>query len=422
MNTDRIIIIGGGLAGVTSLAALAQRGRPALLLDAAAALGTGASHANGGMLTASMSDPWNSPGAAWALLASLTDPYAALKLRLSALPGLAGWGLRFLRNSAPSRHAAATSHAFALARRSVELTLELERGLPAHEPLARDGTLKVFATREAARGTIELARRLAPEGLRYEVLDRDGILAREPELREAQRLLSCGVYYPDDVCGDALAFVQAIAARARQAGAGIRLGARVRRICLSRGRVSGVELEGGEVLPAGAVVVATGVAAPGLTRRLGVRLPIKPAKGYSVTVGTDGWASRPRLPVIDDAMHAAVVPLGDALRFVGTAEFAGFDRTIEPARVENLFRLFARLFPHLEPRADRARAVAWAGLRPMSADGLPFIGAAGPDGLWINAGHGHLGWTMAAGSAELLADLMLGAAPSVDPRPYRADR
>lgn len=421
MSERRTIVIGGGLAGVATLYELARRGERAVLLEAAEEMATGASYANGGMLTPSMSDPWNGPGVFQSLAASVFDPYAAMKLRLHALPGLIGWGMRFLRNSTPDRHAAATCSAFELARRSVELTRAWEEQLDLACDLVGGGTMKVFASRAAAAGAIALAERLKPRGLRYELLDQDAVLEKEPELHEARSTFACGIYYPDDACGDARAFTRALAERARQAGAEVVLGKWTRRILVQAGRVRGVETNDGELL-ADRVVLAAGIASPQLSRSLGAPLAIKPAKGYSVTVDAAGWNARPHMAVIDDAMHAAVVPIGSRLRFVGTAEFAGEDSRIDPVRIDNLKRLFARLYPHLAGNVTSANATPWAGLRPMSADGLPYIGQAGPDGLWINAGHGHLGWTMAAGSAELLADLIQGRAPAVEPAPFRVAR
>ena len=421
MSAQRTIIVGGGLAGVTTAYELARRGEGVLLIEAADEVAKGASFANGGMLTPSMSDPWNSPGAFSALAASLFDPYAAMKLRLHALPGLLGWGWRFLRNSTPARHAAATFSAYTLARRSTELTKEWTEHLSIACDFSPSGALKVFASEAAAEGPISMAKRLGARGLRYEVLSRDQIVEKEPELHTARQNFSCGIYYPDDACGDARAFTLALAKCAQSLGAELRAGVRAERIVCRDGRVAGVATDQGHI-DGSRVVLAAGVLSPSLSRLLGVPLAIKPAKGYSLTIDASGWNARPRMPVVDDAMHAAVTPLGSRLRFVGTAEFAGLDDRIDPVRTENLVRLFARLYPHLAENLDRSTAVPWAGLRPMSADGLPYIGAAGPEGVWINAGHGHLGWTMAAGSAELIADLMLGSEPAIDPTPYAAGR
>jgi D-amino-acid dehydrogenase len=175
-------------------------------------------------------------------------------------------------------------------------------------------------------------------------------------------------------------------------------------------------------IEAARVVITAGHHSTRLLRRLGIGLPIRPAKGYSITVDVPDERMRPRIAVIDDAMHAAVVPLGTRLRVAGTAEFAGDDRTLQSDRVANLFTLLDALYPDVARSIDKNGADSWTGLRPMSADGLPFIGPTKAPGVYVNAGHGHLGWTLAAGAARVLADVMLGKQTDIDSNPYRATR
>ena len=146
----------------------------------------------------------------------------------------------------------------------------------------------------------------------------------------------------------------------------------------------------------------------------GIALGVKPVKGYSVTVDVGGIENLPTLPVLDDSMHAGMTPLGNRLRMVGTAEFTGFDTTIDSVRTNNLYAMFEAMLPGIAAKADREKAVPWAGLRPMSYDGKPFIGATGVNGLYVNCGQGHLGWTMAMGSAHLLADAVQGRPSAID--------
>ena len=155
-----------------------------------------------------------------------------------------------------------------------------------------------------------------------------------------------------------------------------------------------------------------------LAADVGIDLPVKPAKGYSVTVDVPSTEGLPPLPVIDDTMHACLTPLGKRLRMVGTAEFTGYDTSIDEVRTDNLYRLFEELLPDIAARTDRSTAKPWAGLRPMSYDGRPFIGETGVDGLYVNCGHGPLGWTMAVGSGALLADAIVGEATAVDLAPF----
>lgn len=415
MSANRFIIIGGGLIGVTTLYELVSRGYEATLFEAEDELGLGASFANGGMLTPSMPDPWNGPGVARHLLASLFDPRSPMKLHLAQIPALFGWGLRFLAGSSRARHEAATLANYRLCARSLERTRALTKQLSLQFDQSDRGTLKIFESEAAMAGPLALAERLAKEGLRFEKLDAAGAVAKEPQLAPIANRIFGALHFPDDGVGDARKFVLALAERASELGATIKLGARVEGFIKRDGKVCGVRQGGKE--HQGEVVLCTGVWSPELAGEVGQSIPVKPAKGYSLSVDAGALGNRmPRLPVIDDAMHAAVVPLGNRLRFVGTAEFAGFDRTIDQVRIDNLVSLFERLYPDLSGNIDLSRAKPWTGLRPMSADGRPIIRKSFKDGLWLNCGHGHLGWTMACGSAELLGDLIEGK-----PNPLASD-
>ena len=188
---------------------------------------------------------------------------------------------------------------------------------------------------------------------------------------------------------------------------------------LEGSRVTGVELDGGERLVADHVVLAAGAQSALLARAAGVPLPVRPAKGYSLTLQRVATVPTPLLPVVDTSLHMAVVPVGaDRLRVAGTAEFTGHDTTINPARTANLLRLLRQFLPDLARALDGVDPSPWTGLRAMCPDGVPLIGPSGLDRLWINTGHGHVGWTLAAGSGQLAADLILGATPAVPSQDY----
>ncbi len=416
-----VIVVGGGLAGVTTLYELAADGIPAILLESKQELAAGASHANGGLLTPGLGEPWNSPGVHKHLFESLFDPASPMKLRIRAIPGLTPWGIRFLMNSGRSRFEKSTIANFALAAYSLQRTMQLAEELGLEFDVRQGGCLKVFHDEEEMAESLHLCRLLQPHGLRFDVLDTDGVVSLEPSLAGAADKIGCGIHYPDEASGDARKFTVALAEAAVALGADVRTAVTVERLTRGDGRITGV-VANGESL-SGAVVLTAGIDSPALSRTAGLSFPIKPAKGYSLTVdattiGDDG----PRMPVVDQHMHAAVSPLGTRLRFVGTAEFTGRDERIRQDRIDNLFSLFRRLFPQLVDRVDRSSATPWAGLRPMSADGRPFIGASGIDGLWINSGHGHMGWSQAPGSARLLVDLLQGRHPGIDSAPFDPQR
>jgi D-amino-acid dehydrogenase len=422
MSRTKTIVVGAGLLGITTAYELAARGEAVELLEAREGVALETSYANGAMLTPSLVEPWNAPGVHKHLVASFFDPHAALKLRASAIPSLLSWGIRFLYYSSPSRHRAATHANYALATYSMGITRELREALNLTYESSNFGTLKVFRDRAAMDGPIALARRLAERGLRYEVLDREQMIKLEPQLAPVREQIVGGLYFPDDEGGDAHLFCRALAGKFMAAGGRLRTNVAVEKLVTRDSRVVGLKTAQ-ETMESSRIVVAAGNGTVRLLQPLGINLPIRPAKGYSVTIDAPSDPMhRPRIAAIDDAMHAAVVPLGSHLRVVGTAEFAGHDRTLRAERVDNLFNLLEALYPRISAGIDRNKARAWTGSRPMSADGLPFIGATRVRGLYVNAGHGHLGWTLAAGSARLLTDLILGVSTTIDPAPYRATR
>lgn len=413
----RVVIVGGGLAGVTTLHELVARDVEAVLCEAQDDLAAETSFANGGILSASAPDPWNGPGIARNLAMSLMDRDASLQIGLRALPGLAGWGLRFIRNATPARFRAATLANHALAALSLPRTHELVARLSIAMDQNSRGTLRTFATQAALAARLQVLGDLVPRGLRCRQLDRKALVALEPELEASADRLYGALHFPDDVVGDARLFVHGLAQAACRMGGRILPGTPIRRI--SRDNDGGFRLLAGEeTLHATDVVIAAGTASSKLAAPLGIRLPVKPAKGYSMTWEAAGIARRPVHALVDEALHAVVVPLGTRIRVVAAADFSGEDKRISTARRAALWRALETLYPRLAAQLAPGSAAVWAGLRPMSVDGCPFIGPAAMPGLWVNAGHGPLGWTLAAGSALLLADLMTGRTPAVEPGPF----
>lgn len=413
-----VIVVGAGLIGITVAYELSSRGQRVELLEARDGVALETSYANGGLLTPSMSDPWNSPGILKNILASLCDQRSAMKLRLSALPFLIPWGIRFLKNASPERYWAATRANYLLASYSTEMTRQLRNRVSLSYDALSNGTLKVFRDLPAMEGATALMERLAADGLHWRSLTREALLDFEPALRPIGGQLVGALHFPNDEVGDAHLFCRALARRLVDSGTAIRTGIKVKRIISKRSKLVGIETGEG-ILKCGQIVVAAGYRTAAMVAPLGLRLPIKPVKGYSVTVRVPAdheyW---PRIAAVDDAMHAVVVPLGERIRVAGTAEFAGEDRRIRAERVRNLVELLGALYPRAAAEVTPDSFERWTGLRPVSADGVPFVGATSVGGLFVSSGHGHLGWTMAMGSACLLADIMLGARPAIEATSY----
>jgi D-amino-acid dehydrogenase len=414
---DHTVIIGAGLIGLATAHALLERGEQVRVLETLMQVGSGTSYANGGLLTPAMAEPWNAPGAWRHFAASLTDAAAPMKLRPQALPGLVRWGFRFLRHSTPARYRNATEASFRLARESVRLTRSWREHLNLSYDGRASGSLSLFRTGSSMREQLAMSQQLQALGLRFTRLDRAGVVAIEPMLADIAQDIDGALHFPDDEIGDAHALCQALGRRIISRGGEISTNVHATRISLRDGRVSGVETDG-EHVAAARVIVAAGVGSVRLLQDAGVQISVAPAKGYSLTVDFGGRSALPALPVSDRVRHVVATPLGQRLRIAGTAEFAGEDLGMRPERIAPLAAAFRELYPRLAREVDPAQGLAWTGLRPVSADGLPFIGPTRMAGLYINAGHGALGFTLAAGSAVLLADLLQGAPTAVDPAPY----
>lgn len=414
--SDLTIIIGGGLAGVTSFYELVARDKPCVLLEAESDVARGTSFANGGGLHPSLPDPWNNPGVGRHLFASLFQPNAAMRLHMTQVPALFGWGLSFLRNSSKARHAAITKANYALAEYSTRQTEALRQFLNMDYAQAAPGTLKIFGSARERDEALRLAEMLAVQGLEYQELGKPDLLEREPSLSAASGI-SGALYFPHDGIGDARRFCEQLASAAIARGGKLQLNTRVSGLLTENGSVVGVRLAEEELR--GQVVLCAGVSAARLVRPLGLKLPIKPAKGYSLTLAAAPIADEtPHHALVDPTTHITVTPLGDKLRILGMAEFAGYDRHIDPQRLALLRKFFERLFPNITGKLDWQNGQGWTGLRPMSADGRPFIGATGIEGLWLNCGHGHLGWTKAVGSARILADQIIGRETDINAAPF----
>jgi len=415
-----VIVVGGGLAGLASAYALTEAGYTVQVLERREDVALETSFANGGILTPSMPDPWNAPGVHWQLLRWLGREDAPMLLRPGAIPGYIGWGLRFLANSAPRAYHASMRANYRLCHYSLERLRAWRAALDLEYAVGTRGTLEVYRNPQSFQHAVAELRALAPLGLVGEPLDPAGSARLEPLLAEVRGDLVGAIHFPEDESGDALLFCRALRARLEARGVPVALDTAVRTVRVTGGRAAGVETSAGFV-PGSQVVIAAGPWSTALLAACGVHVQVQPVKGYSLSIPIDPGAG-PLHALADDSLHAVMTPLGPTLRLAGTAEFSGWDLTLRPGRIAALWRLLAALSPTLARRVDRSAARPWCGLRPMSADGRPYIGATPVAGLYVNTGHGHLGWTQAAGSGSLLAQLMAGVPAAIDPRPFAPAR
>ena len=253
---------------------------------------------------------------------------------------------------------------------------------------------------------------LAQHGLLYERIGPDRCVELEPALRETKPTLAGALYFARDEVGDSNKFAQGLAAACAAAGVQCRFNETVQKIETANGRVQAVVTDKGRIA-ADRVVVALGSFTTPMLAKNGIRVPIYPVKGVSITFKREGWMRAPVVPIIDDSKLFGIVPIGDRMRISGSAEITGYDTTPAPARAQAIIANASFTFPELPRHFDISKSRVWAGLRPVSPSGTPIIGETRISGLWINAGHGHLGWTLSCGSGRLAADLINGRDPGI---------
>ncbi len=407
-----VLVIGAGLAGVSSAWYLAQAGCNVTVVDRQPGPGLETSFANGGQISVSHPEPWANPSAPATVLRWLGRPDAPLLFRWRADPAQWRWSLSFLHECLPgrtTRNTAAIARLAAYSRRELR-ALRTATGIE-YEAFT-GGILHLFETaREVAHLPAKL-RQLEELGIRGTILDPDQTIAVEPALAPLRARLAGALHGLDDESGNAHLFCTALAEKAQAAGVRFLMNNTVQDFDLIHGRIRGVRVLDSDfragVLRADAFVLAAGSYSPALVRRLDIRLPIYPVKGYSITVPIVDHQRAPRLSLTDESRRVVCSRLGDHLRVAGTAELNGFDLSPNPARSAAIVNW---LEDHLPGVADPARAEHWCGLRPATPGNVPLIGRTRIDNLFLNTGHGTLGWTLACGSGHAIADIVSGQRP-----------
>jgi D-amino-acid dehydrogenase len=408
----RVIVIGAGVVGSTTALALAERGIEVTLIERHPRPAEETSHANGGGITPGHAEPWNSPGIVKRLI-SRSGRGEPFRLYPRALPGLSGWGLKFLWQSRASRYYANARHNTRLAVYSGHCLRALRERHDLHYHQYTDGSLELYFDRAELDHALDLRRRIGDPGVEIRTLDVDHVIALEPTLKPVAHRMAGAMLLPLHESGDACEFSAEMVRCATALGAKTRFDTQIEAIECDGRRIRAVHCRQ-ERLEADAVVLAAGCGSPALARPLGLKLPIYPVKGYSATLELDQPDLAPTIPLLDLEHRIVTARFGKRLRMAGLADFEGHDRRVHPERIQCLLDAAATLLPALADEIQSGRAQTWAGLRPMTPKGPPLLGATPIDGLYLNTGHGSMGWTQAAGSAEVLADVVTGQTPAID--------
>ncbi|MBK7764684.1 MAG: D-amino acid dehydrogenase [Sulfuritalea sp.] len=415
----RVSVLGAGVVGVTSAWYLAADGHEVTVIERQQLPARETSFANGGQISVSHAEPWANPRAPLKALKWLAREDAPLLWRLRADPAQWAWGLRFLRECTAARARANVGAIvrLGLASRAALRSLRQELALE-YDHLER-GILHFYTDPREFGDALPQAALMREFGCDRVPRTAAECLAIEPALADSLVPVVGGTYTAGDESGDARRFTETLAQHATARGVRFRFGETVTDPLREGDRLVGVRLASGERVHADMTVLALGSFSPLLLRPLGLRLPVYPAKGYSATLALPEGALAPMVSLTDDGHKIVISRIGQSLRVAGTAEFNGYDTSLNPARCAALLRRTREIFPALAAVAD---VEYWAGLRPATPGNVPLIcnmRAAGLAGLWLNTGHGTLGWTLACGSARLLADLVAGRDPGLDAAPYR---
>ena len=408
----KILVIGAGVVGTAASWFLAAAGHEVTVVERREGAGLETSFANGGQISPCHAEPWANPAVLPKLLHWLGREDAPLLMRWRRWdPELWAWGLSFLAQCRPAATARNTERVLRLALYSRDCLRQLraETGLAYDQRTA--GILHLYRDPKEYAHAGAAAALMARYGLERVILDRAECLAHEPALAAIAPTLAGGIFTPGDESGDAHLFTRELAKRAAARGVCFRWGVTVQALRRQGDRITGLDTDAGR-FEADAYVLAAACASRALARPLGLSLPIIPAKGYSITAAVTDPARAPVVSITDDEYKIVLSRLGERLRIAGTAEMTGADLTLTPARVAAVRARAQALFPGA---ADYDQAEPWTGLRPATPDGVPLVGATPYRNLWLNTGHGTLGWTMACGSGRLLADLIDGRRPEIDP-------
>lgn len=405
----RVLVLGGGVIGVSTAYYLARAGAQVTLLDRQPDVAQETSFANAGQISPGYSTPWAAPGIPLKAMKWLFQRHAPLSIRPDGSLFQLQWMAQMLRNCTPERYATNKERMMRVAEYSRDCLRELRAEIGIEYEQRTQGTLQIFRSQaqvEAAEKDIAVLREC---GVPFELLDRDDLCKVEPALLHARDRLAGGLRLPNDETGDCQLFTAALSRKLVEMGVRMRFATRIEQLLVKDGKSAGVRLADGEVVQADRVVLALGSYSRDLLLAVGLKLPVYPLKGYSLTIPLLDESRAPVSTVLDETYKIAITRFNDRIRVGGMAELAGFDLRLNPRRRDTLEMVVSDLFPG----GDLAQASFWTGLRPMTPDGTPIVGPTAIEGLFLNTGHGTLGWTMACGSGQLIADLVTGRKPAI---------
>lgn len=406
----RVVVLGAGIIGVTTAYYLARLGAEVEVLDRQREPGMETSFANAGELSYGMTSPWAAPGIPLKAIKWMFMKYRPLLLHPLLSPSMWGWCAQMVRNCNPESYAINKSRMVRVSNYSRDALSDLMKDVDIDFELRELGTLQLFRKQKQLDGSKADQDILAKYDSPFEVLDRDGCIKAEPGLAHVADKFVGGLRLMADRTGDCRMFTQALAKKAEALGVKFHYNVTINGFAMNSGRIEGVDTTDGRVT-GDRYVCAMGPYAPVLLKTIGIRLPIYPIKGYSITLPVTDSDAAPQSTIMDETYKVAITRLGSRIRVAGQAEIIGYNKDLGKHATDAVRHVVGDLFPK---GGDISQAQGWTGLRPMTPDGTPVLGPTRYDNLFLNTGHGTLGWTMSCGSGRLIADLVMNRPPEID--------
>jgi len=406
----RVLVLGSGVIGTSVAYYLAKAGHEVEVVDRQSGPALETSFANAGEVSPGYSSPWAGPGVPIKAVQWLLMQHSPLVIKPMLDPAMWRWGLAMLRNCTEARYRLNKGRMVRLAEYSRDCLKQLRAETGITYDQREQGTLQLFRTQKQLDGTAKDIEILREYGVPYQLLDRAGYLLYEPALADVKEKFIGALRLPGDETGDCFKFTVALAEKAKALGVKFRFDEDIRALEREGEHIRGVRTANG-MLTADRYVLALGSYSTRMLAPLGIRIPVYPVKGFSITVPIIHAAKAPESTIMDETHKVAVTRLGDRIRVGGTAQLSGFDLQLDKGRRSTLEFVVSDLFPQ---GGDVSKAEFWTGLRPMTPDGTPILGETRYDNLMLSTGHGTLGWTMAAGTGRVMADLISSHAPEID--------
>ena len=406
----KVVVMGAGVIGVTTAYYLAKQGAEVIVLDRQVGAGLETSYANAGELSYGMTSPWAAPGIPMKAIKWLFMKRRPLFIWPLISPTMWMWSIQMIRNCNADSYRVNKSRMVRISNYSRDVMPELIEETGIDYDGRAQGTLQLFRTEKQLKGSKADQEILAEFNSPFEELDRDGCIAAEPALAQVRDKFVGGLRLTADRTGDCRMFTIALAEKAAEMGVQFQYGQSIRGIAVENGRVAGIDTELAGRITGDRYVCALGSYAPRMLKPIGLNMPVYPVKGYSVTLPVTDDAMAPQSTLMDETHKVAITRLGDRIRVAGTAEIAGYSNRLGPHATDTVKHVIGDLFPK---GGDITQAEGWTGLRPMTPDGTPILGPTKYDNLFLNTGHGTLGWTMACGSGRAVADVVLDRQPDI---------